>query len=156
MEKKDDVRFVVKSWVRDFAHPRNPWSGPWPRDVIIKETRAQIYDLLKDKANVYCVMACPEDDRDQIYGFACFEEGEDFPILHYVYVKRPFRGHKIGSSLISIAKARGEGTLRYTYRTPICNKFLSGAKHNWNLTRKRKEKKNGVRANTEAELPTSP
>lgn len=149
IESKDDIRFVVKSWIRDYVHPRNPFSGSCERERLIKAVKGTIHELLTQD-DVFCVMACPNDDRDQIYGFICFERGPDYPVLHYVYVKAPFRGHDIGTSLVNLVTSQCEGVLRYTFKTPCCSKFLTGAKYNWNLVRKRKKEKNVSKDSTEA------
>lgn len=140
METDDDFRFVWKTWIRDYSHSRNPWSGAFTREATIEAVKSTVSVLLQKKA-VSVVMACPQGDRDQIYGFVCFERTEDYPILHYIYVKAPFRKHGIGGFLRAIARGKSKGTLRYTFRTPICSKFLRGAKHNWNLVRGRKKEK---------------
>lgn len=142
MESPDDFAFVWKTWIRDYAHSRNPWSGAFTREATVAAIKSTVEVLLNSKVSV--VMACPEDDRDQIYGFCCFEREDDaeYPILHYVYVKAPFRRHGIGTLLKGIAQGKHEGTMRYTFRTPACGKFLRGAKHNWNLVRRRKQEKN--------------
>jgi GNAT superfamily N-acetyltransferase len=143
MESRDDFNFVWKTWIRDYAHSRNPWSGAFTREATIQAIKSTVDCLLRD-GKVSVVMACPENDRDQIYGFVCFERSKEaeYPVLHYIYVKAPFRGHGIGSLLRGIAKGMHPGIMRYTFKTPVCGKFLRGAKHNWNLIRRRyKEKK---------------
>jgi len=143
MESRDDFSFVWKTWIRDYAHSRNPWSGSYSRQATIDAIKATVQELLQSE-DVYVVMACPVDDRDQIYGFVCFERKEAIVYLHYVYVKAAFRRHGIGSKLRDVVIEGCDGKPRYTFRTPACSKFLAGFKHDWNrIRRRKKEKANG-------------
>jgi GNAT superfamily N-acetyltransferase len=160
MESKDDFAFVWKSWLRDYAHPRNPWSGAFTRDDTIAATKRTVSEILQ-RDDVFVVMVCPEFDRDQFFGFVCFEVTEDnCPVLHYVYVKARQRRKGLGTMLKNIARGSTEGRMRYTFRTPVCSKFLREAKHDWNLVRGRyKEKRNdqeGPSSGSQEELADRP
>lgn len=134
-ETRDDLKFMIKSWLRDYCHPRNPWAGSLERELQMRALKETITLLMKNE-NVYICMACNEENPDQIFGFVCYEDGHDYPVLHYVYVKALMRGNNIGSDLVAIARGKAKGVMRYTFRTPACRKFLQGAKFNPNLVRR--------------------
>jgi hypothetical protein len=126
-ELDDDLKFVVKTWLRDYLHPRNPWAGSFHRPAAMHAAKTTIMSILM-RDNSHVVVASSENDRAHIYGFCCFERGHEFPVLHYVYVKAAFRGCNIGSDLIAIARGSSKEPIRHTFRTPCCRKFLRGAR----------------------------
>jgi hypothetical protein len=146
MASKDDLKFVLKSWLRDYSHPRNPWAGSIERERHMRALKDTIMALFECE-DVYVTMACNEEDPDQIFGFVCYQEGhkvngQEVPVLHYVYVKALLRNNKIGSDLVAIARGRLKGVMRYTFKTPACRRFLPGANFNPNIVRRiRKQEK---------------
>jgi GNAT superfamily N-acetyltransferase len=44
-----------------------------------------------------CIVLCSEEDTAQIIGYVVFGSG---PVLHYVYVKQPFRRMGLGRHLV--------------------------------------------------------
>ncbi len=116
--------FVLKSWIRSFA--KSPWSGPYLRDAKIAAIKETILGLL-ESPDCHIVLACSPENSDLILGFVCYELTRSFPVLHYVYVKDMVRRMKVGSDLVQVARSDREGTVRYTFKTPICVKFLPGA-----------------------------
>jgi hypothetical protein len=140
METKDDLKFVLKSWLRDYSHPRNPWAGSIERERHMRALKDTIMALFDDD-NVRVTMACNPEDPDQIFGFVCYQvghmvNGQEVPVLHYVYVKALLRNNSIGSDLVAVARGNLKGVMRYTFKTPACRRFLPGAKFNPNIVRR--------------------
>lgn len=140
LESEDDLRFVIKSWVRSYA--KSPWAGAISRPLLVRAIKETILDIMQ-RPNAHIMMACKEggdDSRNLLFGFACFETGHDFPLLHYVYVKGGLRKCGIGGDLRDLAlSAGGKGRARYTFRTPSSRQFLRGAKFDPSLVRRTRE-----------------
>lgn len=134
---KSDLGFVLKSFIRTFA--KSPHSGPYPRKHLVRCIRDSVADLLRDPAT-RVTLACNPQDPDQIYGFVCYDVDREFPVLHAVYVKDMFRKMGIGSDLVAIARGSRKGVMRYTHKTPVCNKFLPHALYRPGLVRRRKRR----------------
>ncbi len=117
--------FVFKSWIRSFV--KSPWAGPYSRAVKVEATKNTIVDLLQQD-DCHVVLACNPEDPNQLYGFVCFERGEQ-PVLHYVYVKDFFRRMGVGSDLVAVARGGSPDQLLYTHKTPVSARFLPGASH---------------------------
>jgi hypothetical protein len=130
---EDDLKFILKSWIRSYA--RSPYAGAMTRSRLVGAIKGTIGDLLR-REDCVATMACNPNNSDQIFGFVVYETNCDTPVLHYVYVKAPFRGFEIGSDLVSVARGNRPGLMRYTFRTPASKKFLAGAKFEPNLARR--------------------
>jgi hypothetical protein len=130
---KDDLRFVLSSWVRSYTHRRKP-----PEGMSLKGWRAgvrvTIADLLR-RTTTRAVVACNPLNDTLIWGFAIFDDGPE-PVLHYCYVKEVFRGNGIGTELTRMARNGRPGSLRISYRTPACRRFLPEAVYQPRLLRK--------------------
>jgi len=50
--------------------------------------------------NCEVIIMCDNDETGLIYGFALFQNLEDLDILHYIYVRRDFRGRGICAQML--------------------------------------------------------
>jgi ribosomal protein S18 acetylase RimI-like enzyme len=86
-----DLNFILGTWMESyfFFMPSRP-----PKHIFAKE-----HSLLINKhlPHCDCLIACAEDDENQILGYIITEK----EILHYIYVKGMFRKLGIGSKLMS-------------------------------------------------------
>lgn len=133
---KDDLRFILSSWVRSYTHRRKP-----PEGMSMKGYRAgvrlTIADILR-RPTTRAVIACNPLNDALIWGFSIFDDpdGPGEPVLHYCYVKEVFRGNGIGTELTRLARSGRPGRLRISYRTPACRRFLPEADYQPRLLRK--------------------
>lgn len=58
-------------------------------------------------------VACDPKDADTVVAFAAFTRRGDVAELHYIYVKKDFRGHGIARDLLRDVKVTS-----YTFKTP--------------------------------------
>lgn len=89
---ENDVNFIMSSWLRSYRET-NRHINPV---IFYNSQEALIFDLLK-KARVY--ISCNPEHKSQIFGYIVFDQIRDLTIVHYVYVKHPFRRLGIGSEL---------------------------------------------------------
>ena len=94
--KKEDISFVYSTWLKSYKHG-SPLTKYTKRELFF-EVHQRILDELLSKSKV--IIACKDDDEDLIFGYIVFEPH----IMHYVYVKEPFRNYGIGKRLIQEVK----------------------------------------------------
>jgi GNAT superfamily N-acetyltransferase len=88
-----DVPLVCSSWLK--SH----WQAvrhSIANTVFMSGHHRRIEDALKRGV---VLVAHPEDDEGQILGWCAGEKAGDVGVVHYVYVKRPFRRMGIGREL---------------------------------------------------------
>lgn len=92
----DDLNFILDSWLRsargvgDNAHMNNAVyygeAGYGFRDECVKKLKGG-----------FVTVACNPSDQDQIIGWMAWGPG----VLHYIYVKQPFRQMGIATKLVT-------------------------------------------------------
>ena len=104
-----DLNFILGTWMESyfFFMPSRP-----PKHIYARE-----HSLLINKhlPHCDCVIACAEDDANQILGYVITEHD----LLHYIYVKGPFRKLGIGHKLMSSAFPNVSGIVHTHYTQPI-------------------------------------
>lgn len=81
-----DASFIFNSWLKSFRE--NGLARPVSNEVYYTEQHKLIERLLKTCTTV---VACDPKDPASIFGWACYERVDGVFVLHYVYVKHPFR-----------------------------------------------------------------
>lgn len=82
------------------------------RGWVAAATHSVITRLLR---NCACLVACDPSDRDQVFGYVVGDPKDR--VLHFVYVKYPFRKAGVGTRLMQQMFGPLEG-LSYTHKTP--------------------------------------
>lgn len=118
------IPFVFDYWLESFrlAHA----AGPIPMDLYWPVYREVIKRLI-DKPTVDVLGAYNPDDGDQFYGFLVRQRRSP-PIVHYLYVKKPFRRNGIAKILMTAADIPTGRPFIYTFKTPAGGLI---AKHSW-------------------------
>lgn len=88
-----DVPFVISSWLKSY----NAWLKPVEREAGYWQAHKYVIAALLERATLY--IAASDHNDDIIYGWACLEDG-DPAVIHYVYVKAPYRRAGIARSLL--------------------------------------------------------
>jgi hypothetical protein len=84
-----DLVFVVDSWLSSFRTSR--YAGTLPKQVYFDAYRAGLAELFaRPEVRVLVAHKPGEEPPYDVYGWICAEEAP-VPILHYVYVKKPYR-----------------------------------------------------------------
>jgi GNAT superfamily N-acetyltransferase len=116
-----DMHFVADSWRRsyiDYQHLR----APGGLAECVDTQQRVIMECLKTSSVLVAYPAEPEPSQQQILGWCCYRRGPlvDPPaglVLHYLYVKAPFRRHGIGRALFDAIEAE-RGQLYSTHLLP--------------------------------------
>lgn len=118
-----DTNFIFNSWLRSY-------------EKVMKSVPKQMYrrgqmDLMKQlvgRSTVY--VACDEKDLSQIYGYLIAEKLVDIDILHYIYVKSPFRRFGIGRVLYDVIDRNAAYPCIASHKTL----YFDYLKEKWNLS----------------------
>ena len=111
-----DNNFILNSWLKSYKDVEKII----PNDIYYREHAKLIQSALKDK-NIF--VAVSEDDATQIIGYICYETQQllpTIPILHYVYVKYPYRHLGVARALVNPIYKDAE----YVFCSHLCKCFL--------------------------------
>lgn len=100
--RAEDNACVVSSWVHsyrssDWARLMHPSTYGRTQRVIAEALLAQVTAA---NGPARLVVACASDDPDMVYGWVCGEAQPRRTVLHYIWVKPPFRQQGIGAALV--------------------------------------------------------
>jgi hypothetical protein len=99
-----DLNFVYDSWIRSYKVKLSPNSFNDEEREYKAKMRKRIDDLISRGAMFQ--VACDPEEPSTIFGWCCFTVIGDVPVLHYVYVKKPFRGQHIVRRLLEGLKPK--------------------------------------------------
>lgn len=116
-----ELDFILDSWLKSYR--TSPWAGVVRNHRYHEETRGTIEDLLGRGAKL-TVASAPDTGR--VLGWVCHESKQDVLVIHYIYVKDPFRKLGVGKSLIESLNPQG-CALAYTFRTRASKYIVPGA-----------------------------
>ena len=112
-----DLHYIYSAWLYSYRHESK--IGRSTRKIIYFREYCSVIDSILSKEDTQVLIACSIDDKDVILGFLVSEYSHAInstPILHYVFVKEPFRNNKIARSLFEKCFGAG-GDIYYTHAT---------------------------------------
>jgi GNAT superfamily N-acetyltransferase len=118
----EEFAFIFDSWAKAFR--MSDWAGvvrncDW--DVTSRAAMAELVD--RPTARIEVMVVETEDGTRRIAGYSVSEPSRK--ILHWLYVKRDFRGMGIGRKLRrSLTSDQELSQWTYTYRTDASARFL--------------------------------
>lgn len=122
----EDGRFVADSWIRSYKGAYR--NKRVPAEVYWKRQREVVANLV-DRSDVW--VACDPLNPWTVWGWICAERQANVLVVHYVYVKNPFRGFKVGSMLVKeLVEERPTDAVFYTADTKSAKHFLLGLREN--------------------------
>jgi GNAT superfamily N-acetyltransferase len=101
--KPIDEDFVYDSWLRSVRCPTR---------MVTDMTRCLV-DYIKSIGNIK--IYCADDDEDHIIGWISFGQLEGTKLLHFLFVKKDFRGNGVGTELLKHVYPEREDTVFCTY-----------------------------------------
>jgi GNAT superfamily N-acetyltransferase len=118
-----DMKFIRDSWLESYK--TSPWAGAVPNNLYRDVYTQAIDQLLARGAKLLCIRN--PTNKALLVGWVCFElthRGE--VVIHYAYVKPPYRRNGAAKALINtILAAANQTRFFYTFRTPS-SKYLNG------------------------------
>lgn len=112
----EDSPFYFMAWLRSYRE-HSDVARKMDERIYFKWQQKVIERLLR---RARLLIAYNPDDSDQHYGFICYESSAFIPILHYIYVKKPFRKLGIAGELLSLM---GKQSFVYTHETDIVDQL---------------------------------
>jgi GNAT superfamily N-acetyltransferase len=118
----EEFSLVFDAWANSFK--KSPYAGCIPNRLWDDVSRAGISEILDRGARV--VVACMPlpDGRRRVMGYSVSEP--DKHVLHWLYVKRDYRGTGVGTALLRETCQDSFGW-SYTHRTKAADNFLRRA-----------------------------
>lgn len=135
-----DLPFVKDTWKRSFRD--SPFAGPIPNHLY-HPVYGQVLDYLMGREDVRVEVAANPESDGQVFGYVVSEEGFDAPCLHWIYVKRVYRGYGVAKSLLKRAGIPLDSRFYYTFKGPQARKLAQKAPlaiHRQPLARKKKHR----------------
>lgn len=102
-----DAAFILDSWLKSYRTALDHVPGP-----IYWRFQRETVERLLSRSEV--LVACNPESPEQVFGYAVAESRGPVRVIHYLYVKHPFRGMGIGRSLLGLIGGHGA---HYTHHT---------------------------------------
>ncbi len=114
----EEYALVIDAWVRSYQ--KSPWAGCVPNHLWDSVSRTCISEILNRGARIVVAVADTEDGGRRVMGYSVSEPG----VLHWLFVKRDYRGVGVGSAILRETCPAGGGPWTYTHRTRASERFL--------------------------------
>lgn len=113
----DEIGLVLDSWFKSYR--TSDWAGTIPNHLYVPTMREMVGGLVARGAKILAAVVA-----GRVLGWVCYEtSSRNEAVLHFCYVKDPFRRRGLGKTLL--AKAIGESpVLLYTHRTRFSKVLL--------------------------------
>lgn len=117
-----DLDFVVATWLDSYrtAHAAGLIAMERWRDVMAVELRDV---LARPDCGTWIAHAPSGSPDSDAYGWLCAETGYAAPLVHYCYVKAPYRRLGIARALLRAADIDPRSPLLYTCKTPVVRRL---------------------------------
>jgi hypothetical protein len=113
-----DASFIYSSWLKSYAAQNKDQ----PKLTIYEMHREVVSRLLESGITL---VACMEDDPDQVLAWLCGQRIPKFLIVHYCYTKAPFRKFGLARTLLNAFDYRQGEPIVISHKGYIC-KDLKG------------------------------
>lgn len=111
----------MDTWFRSYR--TSPWAGVIPNHLYFPTMREMLAGLVARGAKLTAA-AVGTEAGERVLGWVCHEDKGADTVLHFVYVKDPFRRQGLGKALVDYVIGSGEGRLLYTHRTRLSKYVL--------------------------------
>ncbi len=128
MPTAEEYPLIFDSWARCWH--KSPWAGCVRNCDYDTVSRAMINEIIDRKdTRVSVLYTVTEGGARRVMGYSVSEPSRH--VLHWLYVKRDFRGVGIGYKLLAdvLGPDLDRRQWTYTHKTSACDKFLRGLKH---------------------------
>lgn len=98
---KKHESFVYATWLHSFKY--NSYFCKRIKTSTFFKSHHDVINNLLERKTINILVATPSGDREVVFGYLVYERGP-IDTVHYIYIKKNFRGFKIANKLISEAK----------------------------------------------------
>ena len=126
-----DVSFVFNSWLKSFRQA--PAMANISNTVYFKEAHAQIEKVIQSPG-CRAVVACDPSPGSEnvIYGYGVGEIVDSEFIIHWIYVKHPFRGFGVGKAIEAELLKTPHETVSFSCYSNLSNALTKSRKYTYN------------------------
>lgn len=110
----EDYPIIFNSWLKSYSKDYVKHKGV-PSQIYYQGQHLLIERLLFDGTTL---VAVDSEDPNIVLGYCVGTKADDTYIVHYVYVKKDFRGMGIASSILKYAGVTKNSNIVYTHYTP--------------------------------------
>ena len=108
-----DASFIYSSWLKSYAAQNKDQ----PKIALYEMHREVVTRLLESGITL---VACMDDDPDQVLGWLCAQRTPKFLVVHYCYMKAPFRRFGLARSLLAAFDYCPGEPLVISHKSYIC------------------------------------
>lgn len=125
---KTDIPFITSSWLRSYRDGYLVRAIP---NTVYYYQHHKILEHLLPRSIV--LVACNEQDPDQILGWICAEVIDTALVVHYVYTKQPFRKFGIAKRLVDLLQETEQPpAVMVTHNTQMARPIIKAKKWIYN------------------------
>ncbi len=123
--RPSDIKFITNSWLKSYRDSHTVKGCP---NDLYYRYQHKVIDALLPTSGV--LVLCDSVDDDFILGYVVYQRVEGMVLLHWLYIKHPFRRRHLAKDLIKLvlkAEAREDGTppaVVFTHKTKGVNEIL--------------------------------
>lgn len=114
----EDIPFMFNSWLHSYRHSLHVKNIS--NTVFYGEHHKVLERIMKRSE---AVIACNPEDPNQIFGYIVYERITGILVVHYCYVKQPYRRLGICHQLLNAAGRKKDEPICYTHETFLGNKI---------------------------------
>jgi GNAT superfamily N-acetyltransferase len=127
-----ELAFIFDSWSNSYR--KSPFAGCTPNHLYDQVSRECMRTIMDRGALVICAVtpiADKEDEYPSVRRVMAYSVSEpDRKVLHWLYVKKDYRGVGVGRELLTATVPTAEmNTWIYTHKMRASTKFLRGMHH---------------------------
>lgn len=98
LARPEDFNFVANSYLKSYRTA--PETKAMVNDIYFPEYKTRLEHMARSGS---ILVACSQDDEDQIFGYCIVGNIGNYSLLHYVYIKFPFRRVGLAKALLAVA-----------------------------------------------------
>ena len=107
-----DVPLICSSWLKSY---RKAPAVAKLRGPVYFDSQRSVVERILGRASV--AVACSQSDFADVYGYVVYESLAAGTVLHWLYVKQPFRGLGIARVLLSASGAPRAKSVQHSHET---------------------------------------
>lgn len=116
----EDIPFIFSSWLKSF---RTSWFAKLIANPIYFDQHHKVIENVLKTSEV--LVACNNEDIGQIYGYICAERIDGVFVVHFTYIKHPFRKMGIAKELLNVFDHDLGNAAFYTHHTKSAESVTS-------------------------------
>lgn len=123
--EETDIPFIFKSWLVNFR------ASNYLEDIIDHDIYFEFHKRLVEKilSDSICLLAANPEDESQVFGYIAYRKIKGLNILHYIYVKAPYRRLGIAEFLLDFVFEKKRQTIVTTHYTRMARVL----RRKWNI-----------------------